>query len=379
MAFDRKHIRYARLAAGVVVLSGAVLLAVRGHWAVGLLLGAGTLWALSRRRSVPVMVYHAVTPDASWLPWGANVSVRPEVFRAQMDVLARSGWQVVRDDLLFAGQLDPGKRQLAIHFDDAYHDVFVHALPCLRQHGFPATAFASTDFIDPSRGVRAEGAARGYMNGDELRAMEADPLFKIGCHGKDHTLGPVPGPMTDRDPETWGPETAHLWYYMPGNKARWFEQSPPGVTPIPEADSVLVARLVDSAQQETDAQRSDRVRRDLGQARRIMSDLLGRDVEDFCWPFDRVSDAAHADARAVGFRHFTGGRQDNPGNRPVETVSRTHVHDYAAGHAPLWVEALVFRARVEIAAGNLLWSPVSWLAAARRRLSGQFPRFRRPS
>ncbi|WP_121630442.1 polysaccharide deacetylase family protein [Tropicibacter alexandrii] len=377
MALDRKHIRYARVVAGVVVLSGAVLLILRGHWAVGAVLGAGTLWALSRRRSVPVIVYHAVTPDASWLPWGANVAVRPEVFRAQMETLARTGWEVVPDDRLFGGQLDPRKRQLALHFDDAYHNVFVHARPCLERLGFPATVFASTDFIDPSQGVRGADTTRGYMNAEELRAMDGDGLFKIGCHGKDHVLGPVPGPMMARDPATWGPETAHLWYYMPGNKARWFEQAPPGITPIPDSQSVLVARLLTPQGQETEAQRSARVRADLSAARSLMSRLLGREVVDFCWPFDRVSDAALADARAVGFAHFTGGRQDNPGNRPVETVSRTHVHDHAAGFAPLWVELLVFRARVEIAAGNLLWSPISWAASARRRLSGQFPRFGR--
>ncbi|CUH74951.1 Polysaccharide deacetylase [Tropicibacter naphthalenivorans] len=365
-----------RLAAGGLALCVALWLAVIGLGWAALALTVGTLLLLSRRRSVPVIVYHSVSPDASWLPWSANISVRPEVFRRHMQVLSRCGYRVVRDDDLYAGKLDPRRRQVVLHFDDAYHDVTLHALPLLRQLGFPATVLASTDFIDPAEAPRDPARPVGYMTAAELRAIDADPLFKVSCHGKDHALGPVPGPATPRNPHTWGLETANLWFYMPGNKARWFEQDPPDLPQIPASDSVLTARLLTEDGQETETQRSSRVRRDLGEARATLSELLGREVRGLCWPFDRVTPTALADAQAAGFARFTGGRADNPGNRPIVSVSRTHMHDHAAGDTPDWIEALVFRARVEIAAGNLLWCPVSWMATLRRRSSGKYLKFR---
>lgn len=379
MGFDRKHVRYARLIAGLVVFLGGIVLMVWNLFWIGLAMVAVALWFLSRRHNIPIIVYHSVGPDAGWLPWGANVSVRPEVFHAQMAQLGKSGWSVVPDEQIFEGRIRKHSKVLAMHFDDAYHDFHIYALPCLREKGYAATVFASTDFIDPSEGLRHTESTRGYMNAAELCAVDSEPLFKVGCHGKDHTLGPVPGPNSARNPSMWGPETAQLWYYLKGNKARWFEQSPPDIAELPAADSVLVARLMlePDGKQETEQQRSNRVRRDLTAARDIMSNLLGRRIDDFCWPFDRVTPQALQDAKAVGFCRFTAGRRDNRGDVQVDTVSRTHIHDYAAGHSPVWVEAFVFRARVEVAAGNLLWCPICWAATIRRRASGEFLRFRR--
>jgi hypothetical protein len=141
---------------------------------------------------------------------------------------------------------------------------------------------------------------------------------------------------------------------------------------VPATDSALTARALCEARRESEAERSARVRAMLRAGRTALSDLLRRDVDYLCWPFDRVTPEALCDARAVGFNRFTGGRADNRPARRTGILSRTHIHDRAAGPAPLWVEAIVFRARVEVAAGNLLWWPIPVVAGLRRRRNLHF-------
>lgn len=337
---------------GSMPLAGAVLILV-------------SLVMLSRRSGVPVLVYHSVSEDAGWLPWAANISVRPEVFAAHMAHLAKSRWQVVSSQDVFAGRTN--KHSVALHFDDAYLD-FLNAAPVLRKHGFAATVFASSDFIDPSQGQRdATRAARGYLNVDELRALNAEQLFEVACHGKDHARVAVSPRTTPRDPNVWGAETAYLWSLMPGNKARWFDQKPPEVREVPDNDSALCANIVTGDTIETDAARDVRVTKALAEAQTLVSQAVRRDVTFLCWPFDRVTPSAEASARAAGFTHWTGGHDNTAFGKATHIVSRTHINDYGAGGGPLWVEVLVFRARLKVASGNLLWLPVTLAAKLLRR------------
>lgn len=362
---DRQTRRRLRGLLGCLVLgSGGVLMATGSVW-IGAALGLLALWALARRHSVPVLVYHSISNDADWLPWARNIAVRPAVFAAQMAALHRWGWRVVPDRAVHAGKALP-PRALALQFDDGYRDNLVHALPVLRRLGSPATIFASTDFIDPSDGVRNNQALRGYLNADELRAIDADPLFAIECHGTDHARVAVPGPMTPRDPAVWGGEADWLWSLIPGPKARWFEQVPPDVAQVPTSAPALTARQMIRDVQETPQDQSTRVHATLRRAHDTLSATLNRNVDMFCWPFDAVTPDATIAARAAGFRLFTGGRQDNRHGQATDTLSRTHVQDHAAGPAPVWVDLLVFRARFEVASGNLLWWPLAAAAAARR-------------
>jgi len=361
--------------AGLILLAAP---AVPG-WAAALAAAAGlalALRALDDRGGVPVMVYHSVSAAPGWLPWGANTSVRPEVFEAHLRVLRRGGWQVIPSrELASAWQVGRTlpRRALALHFDDGYLDNHVAAMPILRRYGMPATVFASTDFVDPSTGLRpGMGAAKGvrwdgYMNADELRAMDADPLFEVACHGTDHARVAVGPPGTERlTAKDWKRHAPWLWGQMPGNKARWYEAETPPLplgTPVPQTDAALCAGACD----ESAAARRARVLGALRRARAGLGAILGREVTFLCWPFDRVTPEALDLAREAGFTLFTGGHgQNRPGEDPA-VLSRVHVNDHAAGPGmPLWVEALVFRARLGVAAGALWWLPLAWAAARRR-------------
>lgn len=364
----RRALRKRRLAqTGAGFLLALVLGFGQSFW-LGLAMGAATLWLASRHVGVPVMVYHSVSDRSDWLPWADNIAVRPEVFSRHMKALARSRWHVVPSRALLDAQDGSAlpKRAVVLHFDDAYLDFRTDAMPILKHHGFAATVFASSDFIDPSEGLRDRGV--GYMNADELRDADAGPLIEVACHGKDHArVTSGPGMAQPRVSQVWGKETAWLWSLIPGDKSRWFEMTPPDIQIVPQNDSSLCAQIWSADGVESPEARDARVTQDLSEARTRLGAILGRETTFLCWPFDRCDPTAVANARAAGFTDFTGGETDNVPSRGPALISRTHVNDNAAGGGPLWIEAVVFRAKLEVAAGNLLWWPVTSLASFLRK------------
>lgn len=365
---DRQKTRKQRLVKSGLGLIAAFIIGLTVSAIAGLLIACVAFWSLSRRIGLPVMTYHSVSDDADWLPWARNISVRPKVFERHVNVLKAGKWTVIADRVLFdvmAGKADVPARSVVLHFDDAYADVLANAVPILKQKGLPACIFASTDFIDPSTDIRSDlgTAPKGYMNAAELVALDSDPIFEVSSHGKDHSRITIAGRSELRpEPDVWGPETAYLWSKMDGDKSRWYESAPPADTEIPANDSALTARQ----DGEHVADQLTRITASLKTAREHLSNLLGREVTYLCWPFDRVNSVALQAASQAGFTHVTGGRADNRAESGATVVSRTHVNDFAAGPAPLWVEAIVFRAKLEVASGNLLWMPVTAIAKLRR-------------
>lgn len=103
--------------------------------------------ARGRRRARPglrILFFHRVSDDRD------ELAVTPSAFAAQMAALARAGLrgvavsEVVR--LLDEGRDD--EPVIGLSFDDAYHDVAVHARPVLERHGFRATVYVATGVVD---------------------------------------------------------------------------------------------------------------------------------------------------------------------------------------------------------------------------------------
>ena len=92
-----------------------------------------------------ILGYHriAAEPDDPW-----HLCVRPDHFAEQLEVLVRR-MRPVRLDALAADR-QPGPREVAITFDDAYLDVLLAALPVLERFGIPATVFVVTDALGTS-------------------------------------------------------------------------------------------------------------------------------------------------------------------------------------------------------------------------------------
>ena len=129
-----------------------------------------------------VVVYHAIGSVPRSAPhW--NGFVRPERFAAQMAYLAAHR-RVVDLDAILDGDPSPGPPRVAITFDDAYRNVLEHAVPVLREHGFPATFFVSTKWIGASNGWDPRGPLE-LMTGDELAEL-ARSGFAVESHGHAH-------------------------------------------------------------------------------------------------------------------------------------------------------------------------------------------------
>jgi peptidoglycan/xylan/chitin deacetylase (PgdA/CDA1 family) len=98
----------------------------------------------ARLRGAVVLVYHRVTElelDPQLL------AVRPEHFRAQMDLVSAEYTPMALGELLSAASANRlPERAVAVTFDDGYADNLQLAEPILRALGVPATVFVATGY-----------------------------------------------------------------------------------------------------------------------------------------------------------------------------------------------------------------------------------------
>ncbi|MEM7074117.1 MAG: polysaccharide deacetylase family protein [Pseudomonadota bacterium] len=325
--------------------------------------------ALRRPRGVPVLVYHSVSPDAGWLPWSQNTSVRPETLRCHLQTLRDLGWTVIPTMDLIRARLNGSRlpsRCVVLHFDDGYLDNFLFAAPILRAFNAPATFFASTDFIasgdtprDGAENAEAEAWA-GYMNRAELRALDSDPLFDVEAHGTNHARIPVSDRVVTRAGSDWKKHAPLYWAIQDGDKSGWYvnETPPPSLEPgtaIPENDSALAGRWWKDGRAETDDAFLTRVAHMVQDAHEELTAVLGRAPEILAWPFDRCCPLSIHAARKAGFIAVTGGRGDNLITEDPTILSRIHLNDHAFGQGPIWLESLSLRAKLNTAGGHVIW------------------------
>ncbi|MEV7193181.1 polysaccharide deacetylase family protein [Streptomyces sp. NPDC093510] len=134
---------------------------------------------------VPILMYHSVAraPNAAT----HELSVSPDAFERQMDMLAERGFTP-----LTAAQLGAlwriscwslPERPVLITFDDGYEGVHRYALPVLTGHGFASTLFLTTGWL---RGEYDTGGAPDRMlDWDQVRELAAAGA-EIGGHSHTH-------------------------------------------------------------------------------------------------------------------------------------------------------------------------------------------------
>ncbi|MHA7820212.1 MAG: polysaccharide deacetylase family protein [Erythrobacter sp.] len=90
------------------------------------------------------------------------------------------------DEETFSACLDiagASKVPVEITFDDGNDSDYLIAVPELRKRGLKATFFVLAGKLDKP----------GYLTSEQVREIDADPLFSIGSHGMDHQPWPLLG------------------------------------------------------------------------------------------------------------------------------------------------------------------------------------------
>jgi peptidoglycan/xylan/chitin deacetylase (PgdA/CDA1 family) len=169
-----------------------------------------------------ILMYHVIgerneAPARFVVPIGA--------FERQMAWLARLRFNVISlqeavQRLLAKDPLPP--RAVVLTFDDGTRDMLTLALPVLRRHGFPATAFIVTRAMGGRIGWtdRPGIAHREILTWDE--ALQLEPLVSLQPHTRTHPSLPkidddqlrdeVAGSLADLDERTGG---AHEFFAYP--------------------------------------------------------------------------------------------------------------------------------------------------------------------
>lgn len=141
-----------------------------------------------RWRRIPILYYHEVGPERS------KHVVHPDDFAAQLAWLADAGFTPLSIDALcdvLEGTKPEPARPILLTFDDGRAGVHRHAAPALARHGFPATLYAVTDWLD-GRGIPDAERYSAFLGWDELASLRAAG-FTIGSHTLSHrTLKKLP-------------------------------------------------------------------------------------------------------------------------------------------------------------------------------------------
>ncbi|MFF9286127.1 polysaccharide deacetylase family protein [Streptomyces griseosporeus] len=192
-----------------------------------------------RPGTVPWVAMYHSVGDRTCDPY--RITVTPGRLERQLLWLRARGLRGVSvAELLAARARGAGHGLVGLTFDDGYADFVTDALPVLRRHGCTATLFVLPGRLGGDNTWDSPGPRKPLLTADGIRRAAAEGM-EIGSHGLTHV------DLTTAD------------------------------------DFTLKAETV--------------------QSRAALADLLGRDVDGFCYPYGRVDARVVAAVRAAGYRH----------------------------------------------------------------------------
>jgi peptidoglycan/xylan/chitin deacetylase (PgdA/CDA1 family) len=325
-------------------------------------------------KSLPVVMYHYVNDSP-----GA-ITVSPACFEEHCRAMAEQGWRGVSlaeaEDFFLRGHCLPEK-SLLISFDDGFLDNGLYALPLLRTYGHKAVMFAVSKRLEACGRLRIPPAGAlcapsevpphiarplqtvsgGFLvrkdvfcNQAEVLAMDKGGIMAVAAHSRGH-FGVFAGPQFSSfaAPGNQGrtfylTEQGYFWG-LPNFKVvhslrhRAFLPNPDLLESIrrlvPQADEdaasffareenlrelrALAGRFAgDMGRFENDAERRERMWREIAGGKAELEAVLGHGLKSFCWPWGQYCPQAHALALEAGFSLlFTTGEGSNPPGRPL--------------------------------------------------------------
>ena len=332
---------------------------------------------MRREGGVPVLMYHSVSANPSWLPGARDLSVSVGAFKRQLEILARKGFEVLSTAALTDLRQNAGalpRRPVVLHFDDGYLDNWVAAYPMLDEFGFQATFFVSIDFIgcdpearptlsDVTRGnVSAEDLRwDGYMSWTELERLEGSGLIAIESHGEDHgRVAAGPSVVDIVQAENWRQHAWLQWAAMAGSKTSWYlTPGPPAMpvgSPVLESGPSLSTLTWTGDSYESPERLEERTAEVLRRSRETLESRLAKRVRFFCWP----ENAPHPDGgrlvREAGYAASgIGPVGENRVDEDPGWISRVHVGDSLLGFQVPALDDLAFYAKLRVHQGNYYW------------------------
>ncbi|HQI25878.1 MAG TPA: polysaccharide deacetylase family protein [Candidatus Paceibacterota bacterium] len=126
--------------------------------------------------SVPVLVYHGLSPTAN------RFDITPEGFRDHLFELKKAGYQTITLSQMkgfLTGNLDLPQKSFLLTFDDGRKDSYYPTDPILKDLGFNAVMFISTQ---ASLNDDQDKDSQYYLNREELKKMVESGRWEIGSH-----------------------------------------------------------------------------------------------------------------------------------------------------------------------------------------------------
>jgi len=342
----------------------------------------------SNHEIVPVVMFHSVgLNDTDWV--FSHISEPLESFIQKLELLRKKGYQFLFWSELYdhmAGLKKAPKKSIMITFDDGYLDNWVYVFPVLKKLGVKATIFVTPEFVDPRSGIRpnwedvtngkvakSELNSAGFLNWDEMSAMESSGLVDIQSHCLTHTWYYASPTVTDFH----RPENREypwlVWNAFPERKPYYMVEDQSGLvpagTPVYEFEKSLVCRryyppedilremavFVDDSggpsffqkegwrkrlmtlhrklfekygakgRRETDYEYKKRVFFELTESKRMIEQKLQKRVDYICWPGGAYNSTVLKLAGEAGYKAWTLSSRDQTSFRNLPGVSPKQV------------------------------------------------------
>ena len=123
---------------------------------------------------MPILMYHYIrTLDDSNDKIGTNLSVNPEAFAKQLDLITERGYTTINFEDIETGNIPT--KPVILTFDDGYADFYTSAYPELKKRNMKAVSYIIVNDIGKSN----------YMSRDQIIELRQNSI-EIGSHTLSH-------------------------------------------------------------------------------------------------------------------------------------------------------------------------------------------------